>query len=160
MRSLVLILSLLAAPAFGLTCKPRNFGEDFNRIAVVEEIYSVGYGQLREVDPIPDAVEGQPRSVRMRFVGKMLGGSGFGQTGSVDITVNMECAGSFCGPVPTTRTPMIAFLEHKDDGLALKSGVCAPDYLLSPTLGQLSAVRACMRLGACGEEELDAFEIR
>lgn len=158
MRSLILIAALLAGPAHGLSCKAPNFGEDFNRIAVVEEVYSVGYGQLREVDPVPDEVSGQPRSVRMRFVGKMLGSSGFGQTGAVDVTVNTECAGDWCGPIPTTGTQMLAFLEHRGDGLALRSGACAPDYLLNPTLGQIGAVRACMRLGQCGTAELSAFQ--
>ena len=35
MRSLwTLVLFLGAGPVFGLSCKPPNFGEDFNRIAV------------------------------------------------------------------------------------------------------------------------------
>ena len=158
MRRLGLMLFLLGAtPAFGLSCKAPNFGEDFNRIAVVEEVYSVGYGQLRPLELVPDYVDGQPRSVKMQFVGKMLGRLGFGETGTVEVTVTTGCAGSFCGPIPTTQTPMLAFLEHKPAGLALRSGACAPDYHLTPSLGQLAAVRACMKAGTCGTDEIDAF---
>ena len=157
MRSLVFLGMMLASPAFGLSCKAPNFGENFNRVAAVEEIYSVGYGQLRPLDGVPAYVEGQPRAVKMQFVGKMLGRMGFGQTGTVEVTVRTECAGSFCGPIPTTQTQMLAFLEHQAGGLALRSGACEPDYHLNPSLGQLSAVRACMTAGTCGADEIDAF---
>ena len=157
MRSLFLVFLLGAAPAFGLSCKAPNFGESFNRVAAVEEVYSVGYGQLRPLGEVPPYVDGQPREVKMRFVGKMLGRLGFGETGTVDVTVATECAGSFCGPIPTTQTPMLAFLEHKSGGLALRSGACEPDFHLNPSLGQISAVRACMREGTCGDDEIDAF---
>ena len=122
-------------------------------------MYSVAYGQLRELDPIPPYVEGTPRSVKMQFVGKMLGRSGFGDTGTVDVTVNTSCAGSWCGPIPTTQTQLLVFLEHKSYGLAISSPACSPDFHLNPSLGQLAAVRACMRDGACGIDELDAFNV-
>ena len=160
MRSLVFCLLVLAGPAFGLSCKAPNFAEDFNRIAAVEEVYSVAYGQLREVGIVPPAVDGEPRSVKMRFVGRMLGQLGFGETGTVDVTVNTTCAGSFCGPLPTTQTPLLAFLEHGDGGMTLRSAACAPDYHINPSLGQVSAIRACMRELNCGADEIDAFTIR
>lgn len=157
MRSLVFLAVMMASPAFGLSCKAPNFGEQFNYVAGVEEVYSVGYGQLRPLGEVPPYVDGQPRDVKMRFVGKMLGRLGFGETGTVDVTVKTECAGSFCGPIPTTQTPMLAFLEHQSDGLTLRSAACTPDFLLNPSLGQISAVRACMTSGTCGADEIDAF---
>lgn len=159
MLRIVLLLMLIASPSFGLSCKAPNFGEAFNRAAVAEEVYNLGYGQLREAGPIPDYVEGQPREVVVAFVGKLLGSSGFGETQSLPVTLKTNCVSAWCGPIPALGEQMLLFLEQGEGELILTSDACPGQYHLSPSLGQISAIRSCMSALECGPDELSAFEL-
>lgn len=159
MLRLALALSMMASPALALSCKAPNFGEAFNRIAEVEEVYNLAYGQLRDAGPIPEYVEGQPREAVVAFVGKMLGQNGFGETQSLPVTVKTECAASWCGPFPAFGEQMLVFLEQGDGELILTSYACPSDYLVNPSLGQVSAIRSCMSALNCGADEIEAFDL-
>lgn len=152
-------LMLMAGPAFGLSCQAPNFGQSFNRAVAADEVYSLVYGQLREVAPIPEGVRGQPRTVPMQFVGKVMGANGFSETQTLSVTIETRCAGSWCGTIPTLEKPMLAFFEQREGGLVLTSHACTSDFHLNPSLGQVSAIRACMRAMDCGEDELEAFDL-
>lgn len=159
MLRLTLAFFLVTGPAFGLSCKAPNLGEAFNRIAEVEEIYNLAYGQLRDAGPIPEYVEGQPREVVVAFVGKLLGTNGFGETQSLPVTVKTQCSASWCGPIPPFGEQMLVFLEQGNGELILNSYACPSDYLLKPSLGQVSAIRSCMASLECGADEIEAFEL-
>lgn len=161
MRKFALACALLglAGPAAALSCMAPNFAEAFNRIAAAEEVYSVFYGQLRATETVPPYVEGQPRSVKMQLVGKELGRRGFSDTGTVDVTVETSCSGSWCGPIPATMTQMLVFLEHTEAGLRLTSHACQSDYHVEPSLGQVAAIRACMKDVQCHADEIAAFDL-
>lgn len=160
MLRLTVALSLLIAPAANaLSCKAPNYGEDFNRIAAAEEVYSLAYGQFREAGPVPEYEDGEPREFVVAFVGKLMGSNGFGETQSLPVTIKTECASAWCGPVPTLETQMLVFLEQVPGALQLTSHVCPTDFFASPSLGQISAIRACMTDGTCGADEIEAFNL-
>lgn len=159
LRLTVAFSLFLSQGAYALSCKAPNFGEDFNRIAAAEEVYSLAYGQFREAGPIPDYQEGQPREVVVAFVGKLMGSRGFGETQSLPVTIKTECASAWCGPIPTLNTQMLVFLEQVPGALQLTSHVCPTNFFANPSLGQISAIRACMTDGTCGDDEMAAFDL-
>lgn len=157
MLRLSLVLSLLAAPAFGLSCKAPNFGEAFNRAAVAEEVYALVYGRFQEAGPIPEYVEGQPREVVLAFIGKQLGQGGFTETQTIPVIVRTECVSAWCGPIPPLGDQMLVFLEQVGGDNVLTSQACPSDTHINPSFGQLTAIKACMSALNCGPEEIEAF---
>ncbi len=157
MLRLTLLLSMLCGPAFALSCKAPNFGENFNEAAAAEEVYSLMYGHIQPADPVPEYQEGKPREFVAAFIGKQLGGSGFSETVTLPVTVKTECVSAWCGPVPPFDEQMLVFIEQVGADLVLTSQACPGTYHLKPSLGQISAVRACMSALQCGAEEISAF---
>ena len=159
MRSLILaMISVIAAsPALALSCKAPNFGEDFNRIARAVELYSVAYGTLRLAGTLQSYTRGEPREVLFEFNGTYLGQ---GATKRVaEVVVRTECVSAWCGQIPPEETPMLMFLQHERNGLSLLSGPCASDFFIAPSLGKVGAIRACLRMGRCGDAEKAAFDL-
>jgi len=157
LRTTMIALGLMATPAFGLSCAPPNFGNAFNEAAAAEEVYSLVYGRFQEAGPIPELVEGEPREFTYAFIGKQLGQSGFGETQTVPVIVKTECLSAWCGPVPPVDTQLLAFLEQVGGDLVLSSHACPKDFKVEPSLGEVSAVRACMSNLKCGPDELGAL---
>lgn len=159
MRSLALALCLVlqAGTAVALSCKPPNFGEDFNRIARAVDLYTVAYGTLRLAGALQSYERGQPREILFEFNGKFIGHRQ--QKLTREVLVRTECTGAWCGQVPPEDTPIVMFLKHENAGMSLASGPCIKDYFAAPSLGRVSAIRACLRKGLCGDAELDAFDM-
>ena len=157
LRPTLLALALMTTPAFGLSCAPPNFGNAFNEAAAAEEVYSLVRGRFQEAGPIPDYVEGKPREFTYAFIGKQLGQSGFGETVTIPVIVKTECVSAWCGPVPPVDMSMMVFLEQVGADNVLTSHPCPKDYLVKPSLGQISAVRACMSKLECGPDELSVL---
>lgn len=151
---------LCASQASALSCAPPNFGEAFNRAAAAEEVYSLMYGRFQEAGPIPEYVRGEPREVVLAFVGKQLGRSGFGETMTLPVIVKTECHSAWCGQLPALGDQTMAFLEQVGSDLVLTSHLCQRDFMANPSLGQISAIRACMNALECGTDEIKAFELK
>lgn len=157
---LPLILSLLlsgsvAFPTFALSCKPPNFANRFNEAAAAQEVYALFLGELVplvNMDALSDAL-----SAPYRLEGRQLGRAGFGEDVTVDLSVERTCAGSFCGPFPSSRTPLLVLVENRGAAMVVTSAPCGEDVFLTPSFGQVSAIRSCMRVLECGAEEIDAF---
>lgn len=158
MLRLTLALVMLCGPAFALSCKAPNFGENFNDAAAAEEVYSLMYGRIQPAGPVPDYQEGKPREVVVAFIGKQLGRTGFSETVTLPVTVKTECVSAWCGPIPPVDEQMLVFLEQVGADLVLTSQACPGSYHLNPSLGQISAVRACMSALECGAQEIGAFD--
>lgn len=157
MFRLTCALLLISGPVYALSCKVPNFAEGFNRVAAAEEVYSLGYGRLKEIGPVPDYIRGKPREIAVEFVGKLMGSSNFGQTQTLHVTVITQCASAWCGPMPSTEEQMLVFLEQRNQELILTSHICPQDFHLSPSLGQVTAIRECMKALTCGDDEIKAF---
>lgn len=158
LRSICAASLFLAAPAHGLSCKPPNFGERFNEAAAAEEVYSLHYGVLTPGLDGDDLADGG--SAPYLFEGKQLGRQGFGETEEIGLILIRECAGSFCGPLPTSGVPLLLLAEHRGDAMVLTADPCGTNVSLEPGFGRVAAIRACMRALACGPEEIEAFATR
>lgn len=155
LRALVMALIVMPGAALGLSCVKPNMGEDFNRIAEAPELYWIAYGTLRQTGPRTEVAEGQPFSVPYEFEGRI----NFGRDMRTEkLTLKATCLSAWCGGQPSENTPVFMYLEHQDDGLVLNSGPCGGDFVDAPSLGQLGALRACLKNGRCEEAEINAFE--
>lgn len=155
---LLTIAALATAPvANALSCKRPNFAEEFNRVAAAPELYSVVYGTLKAVSPIPSYAPGEPRKVAYVMEGRRMGQRGFRGWEDIDFLAQTGCAGEWCGALPPEGHPVLAFLQHEDVGLTLDVPACSTDFTVAPSLGQVTAIRVCLREGTCGADELDAF---
>ena len=153
----LLAFAMMTTPAFGLSCAPPNFGDAFNEAAQAEEVYSLRKGRFQEAGPIPEFVEGTPREFSYAFIGKQLGQSGFGETETLPVIVKTECVSAWCGPVPPVDMEVMVFLEQVGSDHVLTSHPCPKHYTVKPSLGEISAVRACMSKLECGPDELGAL---
>ncbi len=151
----VFIAALIPAQSLALSCAPSNFANEFNRIAEAKELYWIGYGELRMTGPVPETQEGQPYFAAYEFTGRI----NFSRNKVAhDVTLEAVCMASWCGNMPEENVPMFVYLEHRDEELFLKSHPCGGDFLREPTLGQVGALRACLKKGRCDEKEFSAFE--
>jgi len=155
LRSLILLL-LLPTHALALSCAAQNFGEDFNRIAEAPELYSILYGSLQSNEAISQAKTSAPREASYTFEGRYIG-LRQDQAGELTITAKTSCIKSWCGGLPPVETPVLMYVQHDGAALTLASGACVKDFIVNPSLGQVTAIRACMRAGSCGAEEIGAF---
>lgn len=155
---IICAVSLLAGPAFGLSCIPPNFAERFNEAAAAEEMYSLVYGVFEPMVPEGDLADAE--AAPYIFDGKQLGREGFGQTQAREVVVERTCAGSFCGPFPPSGVPMMALLEHRGTAQVLTADPCGNNVKLEPSFGQVGAIRACMTSLECGADEIGAFAVR
>lgn len=151
-------LSLLASPAFGLSCKPPNFGEAFNHAAAAEEQYSLVYGVFEPFVSEEDLADAM--AAPYVFNGKQLGREGFGQTQAREVTVERSCAGDFCAPFPPSGIPVMVLLEHRGAAQVFSAAPCTDQIAIDPSFGQVGAIRACMSALECGPDEIGAFEPR
>lgn len=149
------LLALIPTQAFALSCAPANFGSEFNRIAEAKELYWIGYGELRMTGPLPETRRGQPYSAEYEFIGRI----NFSRNKVAhDVTMESTCTGTWCGNMPKEQVPVIVFMEHRNDELFLSSRPCNADFLTEPSLGEVGALRACLKKGKCHEKEISAFE--
>ena len=143
----------LPSAATALSCKPPNFAEDFNRVSAADEVYSLVFGRFAESsEDLADAT-----NTELRFTGKRLGVNGFRVEETFPVAVSRECVGDFCAPFPKTGTHFLAYFQHIGQGFAYVARPCAADLDLNPSIGRVSALRTCMRLGECGPDEISAF---
>lgn len=154
--SLISLAAIEVSPASALSCMPPNFADDFNRAAEAEELYSLVYGTM---DPV-EAIDADAMEAEFRLTGRRLGRREFRAEETLRVNVARSCAGEFCAPFPPSGTPMLTLIEHMKDGsFLLEIAPCSGVVHLNPTLGRVSAIRACMRAGKCGPDEHEAFDL-
>lgn len=153
-RIFVLVLSLCAAaPALALSCLQQgSLSDSFRQAAASDRAYVLAAGMISRLggQPLtpPTDLRGMPEpfTAKARFSGVRAGGGGMNQRFNEIITVEIGCAGMWCGSVP--QGGFIAFLERRGDTHILRSGPC-PDYALHRDSPEGRAeVRACLQ-GTC-----------
>ena len=155
-KALAFFAALMAAgPASALSCMKVNFADTFDRILVAPELYSLAYGQIIPLETVPTYVAGQPRTVRYKFEGRI---NFRGERQTKEFTVTTGCASAWCGALPDAATPLLMFLEHREDRLHLRSQECSADFFQNPGFGQVTAIKTCLRKRGCSDAERAAFE--
>jgi len=160
MKSLLLAatLAMIAGQSHALSCVRPDPVWTFSYLDDQPEAYFVVHGQLlfdetllpttvsndqrRRVDPIP-----------ARFVGKSLSAEGFVTDYMGDMTLQIGCAGPWCGTAQSGVDALIFVAAERP--LTVEAGPCGGRIFESPTPAVLDALTACMQGGPCSSEALE-----
>ncbi|MCK0168657.1 hypothetical protein MWU52_13945 [Jannaschia sp. S6380] len=149
----VLLSTALASPAAALSCLRPSVQASYQAADAAEAQYvlSVGRLQLLPGETIPDTTGTDPNdrqgyTVRTRFDGKLADAGGFGTDAAFPVTVEVECAGAWCGGVPLDR--VLLFLERRGEENVLVQGPC-PRFALSATPEVVAGAAACLKGEDC-----------
>lgn len=150
---LATVLSLgTAGQAVALSCAPVSVASSFEAASTSEAIYAVAVGRVRVLPgqtlpgtgDDPDNRKGY--SVEARFDGKLAAADGFTQDAAFPVTVQVDCAGAWCGGIPVNRT--LAFIERREEGNFLVSGPCTL-FAMDATPVRVAEAEACLAGGPC-----------
>jgi len=151
-RAVVIALTL-ASQAQALSCKQApTLSDSFRFAAGSDRAYVLAAGIVDRLGGQQSTARTDLRGVPLSFVAKArfsgvrAGAGGLNQRFNEIITVEVSCAGQWCGAVP--QGGYIAFLERRGDTHVLRSGPC-PEYALHRDSPAARAeVRACLA-GQC-----------
>lgn len=151
--ALATILALgTAGQAAALSCMPVSVTGSFQAASASEAQYvmAVGRIQLLPGQTLPgtgdDPNDRQGYSVEARFNGRLAGAGGFEEEVAFPLTVQVECAGAWCGGVPVNRT--LAFIERRAGKNVLVSEPCAR-FAIDATPERVEQAEICLAGGPC-----------
>lgn len=152
---LALIFSLIAVPAFALSCMPYNAVHAYLDADGDVAPYLIVLGRLTFDDTqLPHVDWRKPDEVRPdnRFTANLVGHSltrqGFVTPFQDEITLNVQCAGPWCGGLDDDKDHL-TFLKMTDGGLLLETGPCGGFAFVDPDPKVLSRIKACIRGEKC-----------
>ncbi len=151
-----LLSAALAGQAQALSCLRPSVQASFAEADSSEAQYvlAVGRVQLLPGETIPDVGDDpndrEGYSVRARFDGQLAAADGFTEDASFPLTVEVGCAGPWCGGVPLER--VLVFIERRDDANVLVEGPC-PMFVLDATPEVLEGALSCLRGEDCTRPE-------
>lgn len=152
----VLLSTALAGQAQALSCLRPSVQSSFAQASEAEAQYMLAVGRLQLLpdEKIP-AVGDDPNdrkgySVQTRFDGRLAAADGFTEEASFPLTVEVGCAGAWCGGVPLDR--MLIFVERREGANVLVEGPC-PQFALTATPEVVEGALACLRGAACTPPE-------
>ncbi len=148
---LVIIAALTGAQAQALSCAAPDPVRAFQAAMAAPETYVVVSGTLAlgTQEPVPDGPKDRARAVPVRFSGMVLTRDGFTQALQTPMTVQITCAGPWCGSMPD-QTGRIYFAEVADGAYTLWLGPCGGSFTPTPQIEAL--LTSCIRGGACVPE--------
>lgn len=146
----------IAGNANALSCMPPQIESSFNGWAEARERYHIGVGTLTALAPLPEVpdagalsfggAEARDLSAPFRFEGYLVGGT---RDLPLDTTITVEvgCAGPWCGGFPADGTHGLMPLKVTGQrDLSLQIGAC-PGAIFDASVEPV--VRACMSAGRC-----------
>ena len=151
-----LLSTALAGQAAALSCARPSVADSFALAVDAESQYVIAVGRIG----IPEGTElpepgGTPEertgyAVDAVFQGELASTGGFDQPVQFPITVEIGCAGAWCGAFP--REPVLAFIERRGDAFFLAEGPC-PRFTLNATEEVVDAALSCVTGGPCEPPE-------
>ncbi|WP_179378072.1 hypothetical protein [Jannaschia marina] len=137
----------LATQAAALSCLPASVPGSFRAANEAEAQYVLAVGRVqllpgeRVPEPAGDPNDRQGYSVKARFDGRLAGPEGFTQEAAFPVTVEVECAGAWCGGVPVDR--VLAFIERRGEENVLVESPC-PMFSLRATPEMVKQAEDCL----------------
>ncbi|PWJ22190.1 hypothetical protein [Jannaschia seohaensis] len=146
----VLFLAALAQPATALTCAPPSVASSFAIAQDSPLTYVLAAGRLTPLGgtatPVPRDPPLRVHEVRLaRLDGHLASRSGFDRPVSLEIAVELICAGPWCADLPEGE--LLLFLERHGDDYVLLEGPC-PRFALTSTPETRAEALACLT-GTC-----------
>lgn len=130
---------LLAGPAPALSCLAPDLARSTAQAVAAEETFRVVIGRF-DVDLPPNGTAGR---FPARFAGRGVTSDGLGPPVSGEVTIEIGCAGPWCGEKPP-ETEALAFLRREADAWVLYLGACPQWLFEAPTKAQVETVRSCV----------------
>ncbi|MEM9797783.1 MAG: hypothetical protein AAF919_14920 [Pseudomonadota bacterium] len=127
----------LAGPAAALSCLRPTVETSFAAAHEAAEEYVIAVGSIRvdpgqKAPPVVGGVQGaRDLSLTGRVTGRLATLTGFDRSLDAPVTVEIGCAGPWCGSAPSE--PSILFLQRTAEGYVLPEGPC-PVFSLPLTL--------------------------
>lgn len=151
-----LLSTALAGQASALSCLRASVPQTFAEAASAQAQYVLAVGRISLLpgQAIPstgdDPNARQGYAVEARFDGKLASPTGFDADASFPLTVEVHCAGAWCGGVPVAER-MLIFVERRDGTNVLVEGPCR-FWALGATPETVAQAEACLRGEACAAQ--------
>jgi hypothetical protein len=146
------ILILIATQSAALSCLRPDTARAFQAASEAPSAYVVLLGRFAfDAANLPPAVtqgDPAPATITARFVGNGLTLQGFTSPQDRDITLEITCAGPWCGTLQPD-TPVMAFARKDGDDYTVAVDPCGGWVFPEPTDDTLNRVIACLRGAAC-----------
>jgi hypothetical protein len=146
-------LALIAtvSQAAALSCLAPDMARDFQRIAASDKSYVVLNGTFTFAARPARGDETRPetQSFASKFTGQLLTGGGFtDDIADVLITINSNCAASWCGEIVPDAN-YIAFVEQDGRKLTLQAEACPAYAFREPTAEMVKQIENCAAGKSC-----------
>lgn len=148
-RFLTLLMAFAGTQVQALSCPGPDPALAFQIAMDAPGTYVVLRGTVVETEgrvPLPDD-RFKAHPVPARFSGQELTPDGFTQSLDTAMTVQITCAGPWCGQMPPA-TPIIAFAVVTDGAYVLDASPCET-WVFAPDPKTEALLTACLQGGAC-----------
>lgn len=149
------ILLAIAGPAHALSCMETTIEQQFNRAVDASERYSVVAGTLTfDSGKLPQTdwdnqTNTPPKTfIDARITGKALTKEGFTQAYSKNVTLEVQCAGPWCGGA-RSGIEYLAFINVDQSPPRITASACPGHIFAEPSAAQKGSVVACFQAGRC-----------
>lgn len=144
---LSVLIAAMASQATALSCVFPDPVRTFQAASAAPETYVILRGTLSEAEILipPDRTRSYP--VPVWFTGHALTQSGFTRALEQEMTVQVTCAGEWCGGVPP-ETDTIFFAQVQDGAYVISSDPCN-FWMFPPDPLTVEVLTSCLRGAAC-----------
>lgn len=146
-----LVVLFVAGPALALSCLRPSIANTYAGAAASDATYRLVLGKIDLLPgQTPRAFNGQsvgePYTLTARLTGKQGGADGFRRPVAFPVTLEVGCAGPWCGSFP--RGEVLMFVEARGADHVLQLGAC-PHFALPATPETIVQARQCLAGGRC-----------
>ena len=144
----MLMAAFAGSQARALSCVQPDPVRAFQYAMAAPETYVVLRGTFAEAEILipPDVGKAEAHPVPVWFIGAALTRDGFTQALETPMTVQITCAGPWCGSMPP-QTEVIAFARLADGAYTIGAGPCGGFFEPEPAVERL--LLSCIRGEAC-----------
>lgn len=155
---LAAMIATVAGQVHALSCIRPDPIETFQRLAAAPESYFVLYGEMTfDEAELPAGVSMDqfraPDPISARFEGKGLTRAGFTNDYVSDVTLQIGCAGPWCGSA-RSGVDAVYFVAATDPPVTMQAGPCGGMIFEEPSDAVLEMLTTCMQGGACSPQPL------
>ncbi|MDU8929559.1 hypothetical protein RXV86_19385 [Alisedimentitalea sp. MJ-SS2] len=148
-RAILLSLGLLALPgvALALSCARPDMARSFQFADDAEGTYHLLLGEIEYTESKLLAPT-EPETLKARLRARGITRTGFSAWIDRDVTVNITCAGPWCGSVPENERLLI-FLRQDGADWVIDAPPCGGFVFVDPGQAEMRILRSCLSGGSC-----------
>lgn len=143
---------LMTGQAQALSCLPPDVARTFTWASKADERFVVLLGRFtHDADPLVPGSGSEKTTLEVAgtFNGQYLGADGFTNAPTLDVQLNMNCLGPWCGTLGNDEE-LLAFIKVTEAGYILDLDLCY-STTFAPSPENAARAEACMNGQACDE---------